>query len=100
MEKKASIVDLVHQTLSNYLDGVPMRPSHGGPYGGPYGNLQELAAHPPGPYIERSIDYTNKYGLGYLCSNGNVGAYFNDSTSIILNPSSRYVYVALIWFMG
>lgn len=30
------------------------------------------------------VDFTSKYGLGYMLSNGSVGVYFNDSTKVIL----------------
>eukprot|EP00826_Nyctotherus_ovalis_P010374 TRINITY_DN12740_c0_g3_i1.p1 TRINITY_DN12740_c0_g3~~TRINITY_DN12740_c0_g3_i1.p1 ORF type:complete len:322 (+),score=99.48 TRINITY_DN12740_c0_g3_i1:403-1368(+) len=35
------------------------------------------------------VDYSNKYGLGYLMSNGCSGVYFNDSTKIILHSNER-----------
>ena len=36
------------------------------------------------------MDYSSKYGLGYLLSNGSCGVFFNDSTKIILDPSCKY----------
>jgi len=33
------------------------------------------------------IDYTSKYGLGYLMSNGLVGVYFNDSTKMVFRDT-------------
>ena len=36
------------------------------------------------------FDYSSKYGLGYVCSDGNVGAYFNDATMMILDPRAEY----------
>lgn len=32
------------------------------------------------------VDYSSKYGVGYILSDGAIGVYFNDSTKIILNP--------------
>jgi len=32
------------------------------------------------------VDYTSKYGLGFLLSNGSAGVYFNDSTKIVQSP--------------
>ena len=32
----------------------------------------------------RYVDYTSKYGLGYLLNDGSTGVYFNDSTKIVL----------------
>jgi serine/threonine protein kinase len=36
-------------------------------------------------WVVRYMDYTNKYGLGYLLNNGCAGVYFNDSTKIIMS---------------
>ena len=36
------------------------------------------------------MDYSSKYGLGYLLSNGNCGVFFNDCTKIILDPTKKY----------
>jgi hypothetical protein len=32
------------------------------------------------------VDYTSKYGLGFLFNTGSAGVYFNDSTKIVLSP--------------
>jgi polo-like kinase 1 len=37
------------------------------------------------------VDYSNKYGLGYLLSDGSCGVHFNDYTKIILHPNGRDV---------
>ena len=34
-------------------------------------------------WITKWVDYSNKYGLGYLLNNGYIGVYFNDTTKII-----------------
>jgi len=40
------------------------------------------------------IDYSSKYGLGYILSDGNVGVYFNDSTKIIYRPNgANFIYI-------
>lgn len=36
------------------------------------------------------MDYSTKYGLGYLLLNGATGVYFNDGTKIILSPCGTY----------
>jgi polo-like kinase 1 len=41
-------------------------------------------------YVKKWVDYSTKYGLGYLLSNGSVGVFFNDCTKIILNGSKEY----------
>ena len=42
---------------------------------------------PDGPriWIKKWVDYSNKYGIGYILSNGSAGVYFNDNTKIICN---------------
>ena len=46
------------------------------------------------PWVTTFIDFSAKYGLGYLLSNGSVGVYFNDSTRIVAAPGgTRYEYM-------
>ena len=42
-------------------------------------------------YVKKWIDYSTKYGLGYLLSNGCSGVFFNDCTKIIHNVAKDYV---------
>lgn len=44
----------------------------------PQGIQAEVPIH-----AKKWIDYTSKYGLGYILSNGSVGVFFNDATKII-----------------
>jgi len=37
-------------------------------------------------WVKKWVDYSSKYGLGYLLSNGITGVFFNDSTKIVLDP--------------
>lgn len=41
-------------------------------------------------WVTKWVDYSSKYGLGYLLLNGATGVYFNDSTKIILSPCYTY----------
>jgi len=45
---------------------------------------------PPSTWVVKHVDYTRKYGFGYLLSNNAVGVYFNDSTKIILSPDNKH----------
>ena len=48
----------------------------------------------PDIWVKKWIDYSSKYGLGYVLSNGHVGVYFNDSTKIIYKPMGlNFIYV-------
>lgn len=42
-------------------------------------------------HVKRWVDYSTKYGLGYLLSDGSTGVYFNDSTKMILNPNGTSI---------
>lgn len=37
----------------------------------------------PSVWIKKWVDYSSKYGLGYLLSNNSTGVFFNDSTKIM-----------------
>jgi polo-like kinase 1 len=38
------------------------------------------------------VDYSSKYGLGYLLSNSSTGVFFNDSTKIVIDPDGNKFY--------
>jgi polo-like kinase 1 len=40
----------------------------------------------PELWVTKWVDYSSKYGVGYILSDGSIGVYFNDSTKIILGP--------------
>ena len=40
-------------------------------------------------YVVKWVDYSSKYGLGYLLSNGSSGVFFNDCTKIVLSPNKE-----------
>ena len=42
--------------------------------------------------IKKYVDYSSKYGLGYLLYNGFYGVVFNDKSKIVLNPSTNYLF--------
>ncbi|CAG9316872.1 unnamed protein product [Blepharisma stoltei] len=44
----------------------------------------------PQVWIKSWVDYSSKYGLGYLFSNSCVGVFFNDSTKIIADPAGSF----------
>ena len=41
-------------------------------------------------YIKKWVDYSSKYGLGYLLSNGHCGVFFNDCSKIIYNNEKNF----------
>jgi len=45
-------------------------------------------------WVVKYVDYTAKYGLGFLLNTGSAGVYFNDSTKIVLSPDGNvFLYV-------
>ncbi|KAF4150581.1 POLO box duplicated region [Phytophthora infestans] len=40
-------------------------------------------------WISQWVDYTTKYGIGYMLSNGGSGVYFNDSTKMISSADGK-----------
>ena len=70
------------------------RSDSGGSGSGSGSNTKKVATNsaytvvPDGPtiWVRKWVDYTNKYGLGYMLSNGCAGVFFNDSTKIIGDP--------------
>lgn len=58
-------------------------------------NLLSSAKTPPTSkapevWVKKWVDYSTKYGLGYMLSNNAWGVFFNDSTKIILEPKGVY----------
>ena len=55
------------------------------------GNISEINIElkEPDIWVTKWVDYSSKYGLGYLLNNGFAGVFFNDSSKIILNPVSK-----------
>ena len=46
----------------------------------------------PTVFIVSWVDYCNKYGMGYILTDGTVGVHFNDSTSMVVAPDKLYVH--------
>lgn len=53
-----------------------------------HGQLQHQAhVGATGVWVVQHVDYTSKYGLGFLMNTGSAGVYFNDSTKIVLSAN-------------
>lgn len=46
----------------------------------------------PGVWVHKWIDYSSKYGLGYLLSDTSAGVFFNDSTKIVAEQGGTEFY--------
>ena len=54
----------------------------------------EISENLPDVHVIKWVDYSSKYGFGYILSNGHIGAYFNDCTKIIYNPNGEnFIYI-------
>jgi hypothetical protein len=70
LERLSSVLDVTDLRKNSYRGRAPRATSRGG----------------PGIWVTRYVDYTSKYGLGFLLNNGCSGVYFNDSTKTVLEP--------------
>ena len=43
--------------------------------------------------VMKWLDYSSKYGLVYLLSNGCIGIYYNDSTKIVVDNEGKFSYI-------
>lgn len=43
----------------------------------------------PDIWVKKWVDYSSKYGLGYMLSNGSTGVFYNDSSKIILHSNGH-----------
>ena len=48
---------------------------------------QKTEEQPRTELVTKFVDFSTKYGLGYMLSNGSYGVHFNDATKIILHPN-------------
>ena len=42
-------------------------------------------------FVKKWVDYSSKYGLGYLLSDGATGIYFNDSSKIVIDSNQERI---------
>ncbi|KAL0249477.1 hypothetical protein GEMRC1_004709 [Eukaryota sp. GEM-RC1] len=49
----------------------------------------DITSHPSVPYVLCWMDYSDRYGLGYILSDGTVGAVFNDETKAFITPELK-----------
>lgn len=42
-------------------------------------------------YVVEYVDYSSKYGVGYVLTNGTYGVFYNDSTKIIFDPCTESI---------
>jgi len=48
----------------------------------------------PGVWVTKWVDYSSKYGVGYVLADGSVGVFFNDATKVVLTKGGgRFFYM-------
>lgn len=45
-------------------------------------------------FIVDWVDYSKRYGMGYICNNGQTGIYFNDSSKILAKNNGQISYIS------
>ncbi|SPO26424.1 related to CDC5 - Serine/threonine-protein kinase [Ustilago trichophora] len=60
-------------------------------------NGTRIVPESPKTFLISWLDHSERYGLGYALSDGTVGVYFRDATSMVLSASKRHVdYISTI----
>jgi len=76
-----------HKENRPYTSSYGTQDAKGGLFGNGTTNLSDVS-------VKKWIDYSSKYGLGYILSDGHIGVYFNDSTKIIYRPNgANFIYI-------
>ena len=97
MSKDQGTLETMHEKLCRNImnadtEGGISKPRFSlGCSGSPQSDFQSLVAK---VWVVKYVDYTSKYGLGFLLNTGSAGVYFNDSTKIVLSSDgSVFSYV-------
>jgi hypothetical protein len=73
VERVETVIDITDTRVGTYRSHSPKPLSRGGPT----------------KWVTRYVDYTSKYGLGFLLNEGSSGVYFNDSTKTALESDGE-----------
>jgi len=82
-------VKAMHNRLTECI-----RNSHGSEWRN--NSLYKTSMNPLGAnkWVTRYVDYTTKYGMGFLFNDGSSGVYFNDTTKVVLTPGGKsFIYI-------
>ncbi|KAI7878012.1 kinase-like protein [Lichtheimia hyalospora FSU 10163] len=82
-----SILETMHRVLREVLVDSNHRSEHDGL---PMEHVNWTSAH---IFLDKWVDFSCKYGLGYSLIDGTRGAYFNDATSMTTKDDENYHYV-------
>jgi len=84
-------LEMMHDRLSECLTNYERIQSGGAKMPCPLEGGEVWGAN---KWVTRYVDYTSKYGLGFLLNNGSSGVYFNDSTKAVHSATTdEFVYI-------
>mmetsp|Transcript_19782 Transcript_19782/g.30865 ORF Transcript_19782/g.30865 Transcript_19782/m.30865 type:complete len:749 (-) Transcript_19782:495-2741(-) len=87
--EEASVLERMHSNLDVCLTNFERIQNGGGQM-----KACAVAMVEETKWVSRFVDYTSKYGLGFLLNDGSSGVYFNDSTKAVLSATSdSFVYI-------
>jgi polo-like kinase 1 len=84
-ENQLGTLEVMHEMLDQSINVMERRK-----VSNQFTTMDAIAMEPSvKTWVVRYVDYSSKYGLGYLFNNGSAGVYFNDSTKIVLSSDGR-----------
>lgn len=90
-EAKVDTLKRLHDRLASSVCGIAPSDLDGALAEAADPAPSEAAEHEAWVWVSSWVDFTTKYGLGYLLADGTVGVYFNDSTKIALATDGNSV---------
>ena len=76
----------------NPIGGQPVKVSHDQIARPATSNTQGNINQTTQVWVTKWVDYSSKYGLGYLLSDLSAGVFFNDSTKVVAESSGTQFY--------
>lgn len=82
-----TVLQKMHNRLSEFVKNPIVEECNSNP-------SHQSSTNPLGAnrWITRYVDYSSKYGLGFLLNDRSSGVHFNDSTKIVLLPDDNYFF--------
>lgn len=81
-------VEILRSMLDHLDDVIAVAASRKGSYS-TFSPLPSATRTGPSNWVSRYVDYTSKYGLGFLLNSGGSGVHFNDSTKIAMEANGE-----------
>jgi len=88
MQRGGSDAEVLQRMVDRVETVIDITDSRKGTYNRPQ-SPKPLSRGGPAKWVTRYVDYTSKYGLGFLLNDASSGVYFNDSTKTALEPDGE-----------